>query len=111
MENNRQVPGSVQKVTTEKKLSGDELYRVVEAALKTKGVDILALAELAAGTGLSSLDRKAQELAGESRPVTDEERGKAFWKLIKQALERLRPTDGDPDHLIPEWHPYIILYE
>jgi hypothetical protein len=98
-------------MATQKTLSEKELYPIIEAALRTEGLRILKLAELARRTGLASIERKAQELAEEGRPVTDEERGKAFWALIRQAIERLRPEDLEPNYLIPQWHPYLILYE
>ncbi len=94
-----------------KVLPEEEMYLVIEEALRSEGIDILELADLARRPGLSCIEKKARELANDGRPITDEERGKAFWELLKEAVVRLKPLGPSPKPLTPEWHPYVILYE
>ena len=89
----------------------DQVYRIVEEALRTQGIDMLKLAELARELDLSCIEEKAKELAKDGRPVTDEERGKALWELLKNAIDRMKPLGPPPKPFTPEWHPYVILYE
>lgn len=94
-----------------KLLPEEEVYFIIEEALQTEGIDILKLAELARRPGLSCIEKKARELANDGRPVTDEEWGKAFWELLKEAITNLKPLGPSPKSFTPEWHPYVILYE
>jgi len=92
-------------------LPEEEVYRIVEEALRTEGIDVLKLAELARTPGLSCIEENARELAKDGRPITDEEWGKAFWELLKEAIARLKPLGPSPKSFTPEWHPYVILYQ
>lgn len=94
-----------------KMLPEEEVYRIVEEALRTEGVDVLKLAQLARRLDLSCIEKKAKELANDSRPVTDEEWGKAFWELLKEAITNLKPLGPLPKSFTPEWHTYMILYQ
>jgi len=91
-------------------LPEEEVYRIVEEALRTEGVDVLRLAALARSLNLSCIGKKAKELANEGRLLTDEEWGKAFWELLKEAIDRLRPLGSLPRSVTPEWRTYVILY-
>ena len=94
-----------------KVLTEENLYLIFQEALRTEGMDVLKLAQLAGKLPLSCIESKARELAQDGRPVTDEEWGKAFWELLKEAIDRLKPSGPPPKSLTPEWHPHVILYE
>lgn len=94
--------------------SPEKLNRIVKETLRTKG-DGPKLTELAREAAwLSSIESKARELARDGRPITDVDRGQAWWALIKEAIQRLKPADArgmEPDPHRREWHSYIILTE
>lgn len=92
-------------------LAEEEVYRIVEEGLRSEGIDVLKLAELARRLGLMCIEKKAKELAKDERPLTDEERGKALWELLKEAIDGLKPLEPLAKPLTPEWHPYVILYQ
>lgn len=91
-------------------LPEDELYPVFEDALRSRGMDLLRLARLAHELDLTCIREKSTELAKDRMSVTDEEWGKAFWELLKEAIDRLKPLGPLPKPYTPEWHPHIILY-
>jgi hypothetical protein len=40
------------------------------------------------------------------------DKGKAVYRVINEAIERLRPASAVPSHPIPrEWYPYLILHD
>lgn len=94
----------------DRQLSEQQPYTIIQAALRTEGMDSLKLADLAGQTGFTLIGRKAHELAGEGNPVTDVDRGKAFWNLLERAIDGLKPADIKPDVGLPKWRPYYILY-
>jgi hypothetical protein len=88
-----------------------QLYLIVEEALRTEGVYTPKLARLARQLALSCVEDQAQELAKDGRPVTDEDRGKAFWEILKEAISCLKPPGDPPKLLTREWQCYVILHE
>lgn len=92
-------------------LAEEEVYHIVEEGLRSEGIDVLKLAELARRLGLMCIEKTAKELAKDGRPLTDEERGKALWELLKEAIDGLKPLEPLAKPLTPEWHPYAILYQ
>lgn len=81
----------------------------VERALKSKG-RLSLLAECAQQLKLNLVEQQARALLPAGEVVTDVDRGRALWKVLKEAIARLKPAAGEPD-FTPEWRLYRIAYE
>jgi len=86
--------------------SRKQFEQILLKALRSKG-NLLTLARCAGQLKLKVIERRAREfIAGES-VVTDIERGKALWGLLREAIDRLRPANSEPE-LTPAWRLYAI---
>jgi len=83
-----------------------QIEPLLTRALRSRG-NLLTLAQCAAQLGLSSVERRARDLVAAPGIVTDIDRGRALWELLKESIERLRPADAEPD-ATPAWRLYAI---
>jgi hypothetical protein len=87
---------------------GDQrhLEQTLTRALRSRG-NLLTLARCADQLKLSVVEQRARELVADGSVVTDIERGRALWDLLREAIERLRPTNSKPEPT-PAWRLYAI---
>jgi len=83
----------------------DRLEQVLVWALRSRG-QLLTLARCAAALQLKVVERRARELAGPG-VVTDIDRGRALWDLLREAIARLRPANAAPEPT-PAWRLHAI---
>jgi hypothetical protein len=83
-----------------------QLEQVLARALRSKG-NLLTLAKCANQLKLRAVEQRSRELVGEESVVTDIDRGRALWGLLREAIDRLRPDDSEPEHA-PVWRLYTI---
>ena len=83
-----------------------QFERVITRALRSKG-NLLTLARCAGQLDLMVVERRARKLVAERGVVTDVDRGRALWELLRGAIERLRPADVEPEPT-PAWRLYTI---
>ncbi len=83
-----------------------QFERVLTRALRSKG-NLLTLARYADQLELRVVERRARELVAGGSVVTDVDRGRALWELLREAIERLRPADSEPEPT-PAWRLYTI---
>ena len=74
--------------------------------LRSKG-NLLVLAGCANQLKLTAVEQRARGLVPEKSPITDIDRGRALWHLLREAIDRLRPTDSEPEPT-PAWRLYAI---
>ncbi len=83
-----------------------QFEQILVKALRSKG-NLLTLARCVEQLKLQVVEQRAREfIAGES-VITDIERGKALWSLLREAINRLRPANSEPE-LTPAWRLYAI---
>jgi len=83
-----------------------QFQQILTRALRSKG-NLLTLARCARQLNLSAVEQRARELVAEESVVTDIDRGRALWDLLKEAIDRLRPADSEPEPT-PAWRLYAI---
>ena len=83
-----------------------QFEQILTRALRSRG-NLLTLAKCADQLKLQVIEQRAPELVGEESVVTDIDRGRALWGLLREAIDRLRPTDSEPEHT-PAWRLYAI---
>jgi hypothetical protein len=81
--------------------------KILARGLRSKG-NLLVLARCANQLELTAVEQRARELVPEKSPVTDIDRGRALWDLLREAIDRLRPTDSEPEPT-PAWRLYAIV--
>lgn len=86
--------------------SRQQLEHILTKALRSRG-NLLTLARCARQLDLRSVERQAREAITEGSVVTDIDRGRALWHLLRQAINRLRPTDPALEST-PTWRLYAI---
>jgi hypothetical protein len=84
-----------------------QFTQIMTRALRGRG-NLLILAQCAHQLNLQAVEQRARELVSESSIVTDIERGRALWELLREAIDRLRPTASTPEHT-PAWRLYAIV--
>jgi hypothetical protein len=75
-------------------------------ALKSRG-NLLILARCAKALQLNVVEKHAQTLVTEGGVITDIDRGRALWGLLREAIERLQPASAGLE-LTPAWRLYSI---
>jgi hypothetical protein len=80
--------------------------QILTRALRSRG-NLLVLARCADQLKLRAVEQRAREQVAEDGVVTDIDRGRALWDLLREAVDRLRPTDSEPE-LTPAWRLYTI---
>jgi len=83
-----------------------QFEQILARALRSRG-NLLTLARCAGELKLSAVEQQARELVNGQGVITDIERGKALWKLLREAIDRLRPADSTPEHTLV-WRLYAI---
>lgn len=83
-----------------------QFEQTLTRALRSRG-NLLILAHCADQLRLQVVEKRAQDLVSGSNVVTDIERGRALWELLREAIDRLRPTASTPEHT-PSWRFYAI---
>lgn len=83
-----------------------QFEQILTRALRSRG-NLLILARCADQLRLRAVERRARELVAERGVVTDIDRGRALWELLREAMERLRPANSEPEP-IPAWRLYAI---
>jgi hypothetical protein len=82
-----------------------QFERILTKALRSKG-NVLTLAGCASQLRLQVVEERARELVAEESVVTDIDRGRALWSLLREAIDRLRPVDSEES--APAWRLYVI---
>ena len=80
--------------------------QILTQALRSRG-NLLVLARCAGQLKFQAVEQRAREQVAEDGVVTDIDRGRALWDLLREAMDRLRPTDSEPE-LTPAWRLYAI---
>jgi AraC-like DNA-binding protein len=83
-----------------------QLEQTLTRALRSRG-NLLTLARCADQLKLSVVEQRARKLVAEGSVVTDVERGRALWDLLREAIDRLRPANSEPEPT-PAWRLYAI---
>jgi DNA-directed RNA polymerase specialized sigma24 family protein len=83
-----------------------QFAHILTRALRSRG-NPLTLARCAEQLKLRAVEQRARELVAEESVVTDIDRGRALWDLLRVAIDRLRPADSEPEP-IPAWRLYSI---
>lgn len=83
-----------------------QFEQILTRALRSRG-NLLILARCADQLQLGAVEQRAQELIAGESVVTDIDRGRALWGLLREAMDRLRPTDSEPEPT-PAWRLYSI---
>jgi AraC-like DNA-binding protein len=83
-----------------------QFERILTKALRSRG-NALTLARCADQLKLQIVEERARELINEESVVTDIDRGRALWSLLRETIERLRPADSNPEPA-PAWWLYAI---
>jgi hypothetical protein len=68
-----------------------QFEQILIKALRSKG-NPLTLARCAEQLKLRAVEQRARELVAEESVVTDIDRGRALWDLLRVAINRLRPS-------------------
>ena len=87
-------------------LDNRQFERVLTRALRSKG-NLLTLAGCAEELRLRAVEERAQGLVARESVVTDIDRGRALWDLLREAIDRLRPANSEPEPT-PAWRLYAI---
>jgi hypothetical protein len=92
-------------------LDGDrrQFEQILTRALRSNG-NLLTLARCAEQLQLRAVEQRAQELLAGESVLTDIDRGRALWGLLREAIDRLRPTNSEPEPT-PAWRMYSIAEE
>jgi hypothetical protein len=83
-----------------------QFRKILAGALRSRG-NLLILARCASQLKLQAVEERARELIAEESVVTDIDRGRALWGLLREAIDRLRPADSEPEPT-PAWRLYTI---
>jgi len=83
-----------------------QFEQTLSRALKSRG-NLLTLARCADQLKLQTVEQRARALVPDGSIVTDIERGRALWELLREAIDRLRPADCTPEPT-PAWRLYAI---
>lgn len=83
-----------------------QFQQILTRALRSRG-NLLILARYANQLKLRAVEQRARELVAVGSVVTDIDRGRALWDLLRQAIDRLRPADSAPEPT-PAWRLYAI---
>jgi len=83
-----------------------QFEKILTRALRSRG-NLLILAKCAGQLKLHVVEERARELIARESVVTDIERGRVLWGLLREAIDRLRPTDSEPEPT-PAWRLYTI---
>jgi hypothetical protein len=83
-----------------------QFKRVLAKALRSKG-NVLTLARCARQLRLKIVEERAGGLVSEEGIVTDIDRGRALWGLLREAIDRLQPAASEPEPT-PAWRLYAI---
>jgi AraC-like DNA-binding protein len=83
-----------------------QLEQTLIRALRSRG-NLLTLARCADQLKLRVVEQRARELVAEGSVVTDVERGRALWNLLREAIDRLRPANSELEPT-PAWRLYAI---
>ena len=78
-----------------------QFKQILTRALKSKG-NLLTLARCADQLKLGVVEQQARGLVAKGSAVTDIERGRALWDLLREAIDRLRPANSEPEPT-PAW--------
>lgn len=84
-----------------------QFEQILTRALRSRG-NLLILAQCASQLSLQAVEQRAPESLSKAGIVTDIERGRALWELLREAIDRLRPTASTPEHT-PAWRLYAIV--
>jgi hypothetical protein len=90
-------------------LGGDwrQFEQILVKALRSRG-NVLILSRCAEQLNLGAVEQRAQALVdGERSIVTDIDRGRALWDMLREAIDRLRPANSEPEPT-PAWRLYAI---
>jgi len=80
--------------------------QILIKALRSRG-NLLTLARCAEQLKLRTVEQRARGLVAEESVVTDIDRGRALWDLLREAIDRLRPANSEPEPA-PAWRLYAI---
>lgn len=83
-----------------------QFEQILVKALRSRG-NLLTLARCAEQLKLGAVEQRARELVAVESVVTDIDRGRALWDLLREAIERLRPANSEPEPT-PAWRLYAI---
>lgn len=83
-----------------------QFQQILARALRSRG-NLLTLARCADQLTLRVVEQHAQELVSGEEIITDIERGRALWDLLRKAIDRLRPANSEPEPT-PGWRLYAI---
>lgn len=83
-----------------------QFEQILTRALRSRG-NLLVLARCAGQLKLKVIEQRARELVAGGSVVTDIDRGRALWELLREAIDRLRPADSEPEPT-PAWRLYAI---
>jgi len=83
-----------------------QFEQILIKALRSRG-NLLTLARCAEQLKLRTVEQRAQRLVAEESVVTDIDRGRALWDLLREAIDRLRPSNSEPEPT-PAWRLYTI---
>jgi hypothetical protein len=78
-----------------------QFEQILIKALRSRG-NLLTLARCAEQLKLRTVEQRAQGLVAEESVVTDIDRGRALWDLLREAIDRLRPANSEPEPT-PAW--------
>jgi hypothetical protein len=89
-------------------LDGDrrQFEKILVRALRSRG-NLLTLARCAEQLQWEAVEQRARELVAGESVVTDIDRGRALWDLLREAMDRLRPANSEPEPT-PAWRLYAI---
>jgi hypothetical protein len=83
-----------------------QFEQVLVKALRSRG-NLLTLARCAEQLQLEAVEQRARKLVAGESVVTDIDRGRALWGLLREAMDRLRPANSEPEPT-PAWRLYAI---
>jgi hypothetical protein len=83
-----------------------QFEQILIKALRSRG-NLLILARCANQLKLRAVEQRARELIAGESVVTDIDRGRALWDLLRVAIDRLRPANSEPEPT-PAWRLYSI---
>jgi hypothetical protein len=83
-----------------------QFEQILVKALRSRG-NLLTLARCAEQLQLEAVEQRARELVAGESVVTDIDRGRALWGLLREAMDRLRPANSEPEPT-PAWRLYAI---
>jgi predicted DNA-binding protein (UPF0251 family) len=84
-----------------------QFERILARALRSRG-NVLTMARCASQLELRVVEERARELIAEESVVTDIDRGRVLWGLLREAINRLQPVNSEPASA-PAWRLYAIV--